>query len=455
MYRGIVFAMLFGLVLTGCGGGSGSQPTAPSPTAAVTPGGGSAMGGATISGTVNSGATTRSVMPMADGMTVQVVGTSISSPVGSGGAFSLTGVPAGSSGLRFLGTGVDATATLSPVSEGETVTLVVGVSGSTATIESETRSSNGQVELEGRIESLPPTQPANTLIVGGRTVTVGPDTVIRDGNGTRSFADLAIGLRVHVTGRVDGAALAAQTITIQNTNTTIPVNVNGTVDQLTGTSSSFRFFVGGREVRGDGNTQFFGDGDRPDQFSRLANGVRVEVKGQQRDNFVYAERIHINGSSAPTPTPPQEESASIEARLNTIGGTAPNLTLLVGTTTVRTSSSTEVRRRGDVQTLAALAIGQTLHVVGVRRSDGSIDARMIQIKEDESGGAFTIEGSMGGLKGSCPSLTFGVNGYSISTNGSTTFVNGACGDLRNGTRVLVEGTRQGDGSVKATSVTRR
>ena len=50
-------------------------------------------------------------------------------------------------------------------------------------------------------------------------------------------------------------------------------------------------------------------------------------------------------------TPPQDSSASIHGTLNALTGSTPNFVLTVGTTTVRTSSSTEVKRRGDVQTL--------------------------------------------------------------------------------------------------------
>jgi len=96
----------------------------------------------------------------------------------------------------------------------------------------------------------------------------------------------------------------------------------------------------------------------------------------------------------------------------------------------------------------------TLHVEGVRQSNGSIVARMIQINDDAAGGAFEIEGSMGGLKGACPAVTFGVNGFSIFTDGSTVFTPG-CSTFKSGTKVSVKGVVQSDGSVKATSVTKQ
>ena len=119
---------------------------------------------------------------------------------------------------------------------------------------------------------------------------------------------------------------------------------------------------------------------------------------------------------------------------------------------MRTSSSTQVKRRGDVQTLNELKTGQSLHVVGVRQSNGSIDARLIEIDDDATGGEFEIEGALGGLKGTCPSIQFGVNGFSIQTSASTTFEGAACSALKSGDKIQVKGTRNADGSVAATRV---
>jgi len=225
---------------------------------------------------------------------------------------------------------------------------------------------------------------------------------------------------------------------------------------VTGTALTFQFRIGSRVVKGDVLTAFFGDGDKPDSFASLKDGARVEVKGQQRDGFVYATRIHINGpDTTTTPDPGQDTSASIQGVLIAMSGAKPALVLTVGTTTVRTTSGTEVKRRGDVQTLDTLKVGQTLHVVGDRQADGSLIARKIEIDVDATGGEFEIEGSVGGLKGTCPAVQFGVNGFSVATSASTTFEGGACSALKSGDKVTVKGTRQADGSVAATRVTKK
>ena len=318
------------------------------------------------------------------------------------------------------------------------------MSTSSAVVESQFRATAGDEQLEGRIESLPPTMPAATMKVGGRTVTTDASTQFRQGNIVRTFGDFEVGYRVHVKGRTSNGSLLASSVEIQNDITTLPVNINGVVSAKKGTSASFEFSVDGRLVKGDSNTQFFGGSS----YADLADGERVEVKGQQRDGFVYAERVHVNTGDDDQP---QDESASIHGTIQSLSGAAPALVLNVGGTTVRTDSSTVVQRRGDVQGLDTLKQNMDVHVVGVRRADGSIDARRIQINDDPVGGEFEIEGSVGGLSGSCPVVTFKINGYSIVTTGTTTF-EAACATLRSGSRVKVNGQVQADGSVRATRI---
>jgi hypothetical protein len=387
------------------------------------------------------------------GVTVSVTGTTISSPVDAAGRFTLMNVPPGAVTLQLTGGGASASVSLGAVQPSQTVDLVVAVSGSTASVESDVRSGGGEAQLEGRVESLPPTTAPLTFKAAGRTVKTDGATRFLDGSQARTFADLRIGMRIHAQGALAGDAFTATLVELQNSNTSVPVEVNGAIDTLAGSASAFQFKIGSRLVKGDANTTFFGDGDKPDTFTDLKEGSRVEVKGEQRDGFVYATRIHVNN---PGVTPPgEDESASIHGTLTSISGTTPNFVLLVGTTTVRTSSATEVKRRGDVQTLAALKTGQSLHVVGDRQPDGSLVARTIEIDDDAPGGEFEIEGSLGGLKGTCPSLQFVVNGFPVATGAATTFEGGACTSLKSGDKVTVQGTRQADGSVAATKVARK
>jgi hypothetical protein len=447
--RPAAFFLVYALLAAACG--SNSNPASPSESA--NPGGAS---GATISGAIvsaGSGASTMGVQAAApqamSGLTVTVAGTNVSANVDNSDRFVLRGIPAGNVQLQFSAPGFAAGLGIADVRTAEAITLTVSLAGaSSVVLESQRRSMGSEEQLEGRVETLPPAVAAGSLVVAGRTVLTSSTTAffLRGANST--FAALAVGQRVHVKGETAGSSLRASVVEIQNTNEDIPVEINGTVESLTGGSSGFEFRVDGRLVRGDATTEFFG-GSR---FADLANGRRVEVKGQQRNGFVFATRIHVN--DVPGTTPPPETSASIEGPLTSKTGAVPGLTLVVGGTTVRTTASTDVQRKGDKQDLNVLALGMTLHVVGDRQSDGSLVARMIQIKDDAAGGEFEISGSAGGVKGSCPSLTFGVNGYDIFTDGATVF-SLPCADLKSGTKVKVKGLVQPGGAVRATSVAKQ
>ena len=453
MRKGLGLTLVAALLAGACGGSKGS-PT--SPTGST--GGLSSGASATITGMVQ-GASSAMLAATSGaslaGVTVTVVGTQIRATADVAGRFVLTNVPAGSVQLQLTGGGANATVALSPVAAQQTIDVVLSVSGSTAAVESEVRSGAGEAQLEGRVESLPPTMPSLTFKAAGRTVKTDAATRFVDGSQARSFSDLRIGMRIHAKGSMSGDTFTASVVELQNSNTSLPVIVNGVIDSLTGSAAAFQFKIGSRLVKGDALTTFFGDGDKPDTFSDLKEGSRVEVKGEQRDDYVYAVRIHINGGDETDDDGP-DTSASIHGTLKAIGGSKPALVLTVGTTTVRTSASTEVKRRGDVQTLDALKIGQSLHVVGDRQADGSLNARKIEIDDDATGGEFEIEGSAGGVKGTCPSLQFNVNGFSIATSGTTGFEPaGACTALKSGDKVTVKGTRNADGSVAATRVTRK
>jgi len=226
-----------------------------------------------------------------NGIRITVVGSNITVDVSGDGTFSLKNVPSGNVVLQITGPGVNATISLTDLQTGQTVTITVNVNGATAEVDSDRRSKGGEEQVEGRVESLPPTTPAGDFVVAGRTVrTNGTTSFRRSDDSAGTFADLVLGYRVHVKGTTTGGVLVAREVKIQNTNTETGLNINGDISLFSGTISAFQFNVGGRLVKGDANTEFFGNS----AFADLANGKRVEVKGSQRDGFVYATRIKVN-----------------------------------------------------------------------------------------------------------------------------------------------------------------
>ena len=122
-----VFCVTLVAVAAACGGGS--SPTGPSATGGA---------GATIAGTVNRSGSSA--------LTVAVAGTSLSAPVDSTGAFQVTDVPTGNVQLQFRDAAVSATAQVSNVGREELIQIQVQMTGTSATIINEVRTS-GKVEL--------------------------------------------------------------------------------------------------------------------------------------------------------------------------------------------------------------------------------------------------------------------------------------------------------------------
>ena len=248
----------------------------------------SSDGGSTNARTLGGPSPSVSVPP---GLTVTINGTNITATVDANGNWVLRNAPSGTIELRFNGQGVTATVTITNVQNGQTVTITISLpDGSTATVESDRRRGVGDEELEGRVESLPPTTAALSLVVAGQAVVTDATTQFFLNGAPATFSDLAIGQRVHVKGTMSGASLLAKIVMIQNTNTGGGLNLNGIVSNFSGTQSAFQFNVDGRLVKGDAATVFFGNS----AFSDLVNGARVEVKGAQRDGYVYAQRIHAH-----------------------------------------------------------------------------------------------------------------------------------------------------------------
>jgi hypothetical protein len=433
------------LVSAACGRGTATSPTSVQ------------AAGAQITGAfISSGSLApQSLRPLATtsvaGMIVTISGTSIRATVQSNGTFTLEDVPNGDVEMVFTGQGLESRVGLSGVKTREAIAVTLSLTETAVVLEASRRSTAGEVQVEGRVEAVPPATAPLTFMVGGFDVTTDGSTSFVMGSSPAAFTDLAPGVRVHVKGQSSGAGVLARVVDIQNTQTDLQIPINGIAEEFEGTAASFEFRVDGRLIKGDALTEFFGGS----VFADLANGRRVEVKGLAKNGYLYAARMHVEKPEADDDDDDgQDQSASIEGLLTSKSGAAPVLTLIVDGTTVRTTASTTVQRRGDVQDLTVLALGMTLHVVGDRQADGSLNARKIQIKDDASGGLFEIEGSTGGLQGTCPALTFKINGFTIFTDAATTFTPAAtgCGAMRNGGKVIVKGAVQADGRVKAASV---
>jgi hypothetical protein len=297
--------------------------------------------------------------------------------------------------------------------------------------------SDNKSELEGLLTNVDAT--AKTIAVDGTTVSVPPGTTIRHGGTMLTFADLAVGERVHVKASQSGGMTVASEVNVQNTN--VPTDsATGVVSALAGTCPTVTFMAGATKVSTTSTTHF-SDGT----CAELANGVTAHVKGsRQADGSIVADRVFFEDND--------KEGVRARGAIAGLTGTCPALTFMLGTTKVTTDATTKFH---DV-TCAQLANGSNVHVEGTQQADGTLTAARVRLDLPEPGEDHEIdhkEGTVSGLAGTCPALTFSVGTLKVSTSASTIFRGGTCGQLANGVVVEVTGMSQADGSVGATRVT--
>lgn len=301
-------ALLLVLSTAACGGKSPSSPSAPSPASGAATG--ATVQGQVQSGTSLTGLTAATTGAAASGLTVTVVGTSISATVSGMGQFVLTGVPAGSYQLTFSGPGVNATVSITPIQGTETVSITVKISGNHAEIESEEHDNHGDLEINGTLSSLTGSASAFSFVVGGKTVHGDSQTdFFGDGNRQDSFSNLRNGARVEVKGAMKDGLVYAQRIHINGGDSGLDddddsnepdsddddddgdhaeeVEASGALSGLTGTCPAISFQVSTKTVTTNSSTEFKGA-----SCSSLKNGDRVKVEGtKQSSGAILAKQV--------------------------------------------------------------------------------------------------------------------------------------------------------------------
>jgi hypothetical protein len=140
-------------------------------------------------------------------LTVRVVEQpAITAVVGANGSFTLRGLPEGAFTLEFLLDGTPiGTVAFGDVRPNQEITITVAVDGNTVTVLEEKRDGigHGDVEIEGDVTAVLVLDPAgeSRFVIAGRTVAARPGaTAIREGNRSRTVADVVVGRHVHVKG---------------------------------------------------------------------------------------------------------------------------------------------------------------------------------------------------------------------------------------------------------------
>lgn len=408
-----------GLVTSGSpsSGSPGSGTPGGSPTVGVT-------GSAAVVGVVTTGSAGRSVRTSGAGLSVQVVGTNLSAGVGNDGSFSLQGVPSGDVKLHFSGDGIDATVTLSSVQSGQSIEIKVTVSGSTGSIDSDSRKGGDATEreLEGKVESLG----ADALVVAGQSVRVNASTVVRQDGRTMAFSDIKVGTRVHVKARTDGSSLLATAIDIQAEPGEQPLEAKGTVSALSGSCPTLSFTLGSVTVETSSSTAF-GAG----ACAALKNGATVEANGTKdaATGHLKAKTVKIEDA--------QETETELKGMVAGLTGSCPTLNFTVGSVTVDVTSATTF----GAGNCGSLKNGASVQVNGTKdATTGHVKAKSIKI-EDAAEQEMEAKGVVAGLSGSCPTASFTLGSVTVDLSSATNFKSGSCSTVKNGATVEVSGTK--------------
>lgn len=226
------------------------------------------------------------------------------------------------------------------------------------------------------------------------------------------------------------------------------VELEGTLTEVNPAARTLR--VGGSLVNVPAGTPIR-HGDQMFDFSALHLGDRVHVKGTSTATAVTATEIKLQN---PQGNPGQGTEAELKGTLSGLGGTCPSLTFTLSGSQVQTNATTKF----EDASCSTIKNGDRVEVEGMRQSNGVVLASKVEKDddgEDDDRNEADVEGTLSGLGGTCPSITFTVSGRSVATNASTRFDNGACSTLKNGDRVEVEGVQQPSGVVLAKKVEKK
>ena len=150
-----------------------------------------------------------------------------------------------------------------------------------------------------------------------------------------------------------------------NSNPNKEVEVNGTIQAVSGTCPALHLTIAGRSVSTTASTDF-----KDAACAKLAVGQSAEVKGTlQADGSVSATRIQVDAKDNN-----EDNGAEVSGAITASTGTCPALTLTVGTTTVKTTAATVFHDA----VCTALPVGTMIEAKGTKQADGSLLASSIE-----------------------------------------------------------------------------
>lgn len=261
-----------------------------------------------------------------------------------------------------------------------------------------------------------------------------PPPTATAGSGTATIAgSVALGSTAASSSAGWSTREAGLTVVISGTSISSPIDERGGY-RLDGVPS------GDVEVRFRGNT--------------VDAGVRVsEVKRDERIELDVA----VSGSTAEVRRISRSDGngdARVHGRVDERDPVARTFT--VNSRLVRVTDTTTIRNGSQVRVYGDITIGDVIEARGTYEGDVLV-AQTIEVMNQQGVPIetdTTVSGPVAAMGGACPNLGFRVRSSEVQTDANTVFADIACAEIRNGTWVEVEGTRNGVGLLVAASVER-
>lgn len=269
-------------------------------------------------------------------------------------------------------------------------------------------------------------------------------------------ADVKNGTRLTIAGstQADGSVLAEKVGPAAATTTTVTptptaVTLTGTVSLMSGSCPVVTFKLEGKTFKTSAATVFSGA-----TCADVKDGARFTVSGPvQTDGSVIAEKLAPAPSLTPAFTP---VAMTITGTASATSGTCPAVSFKLEAKVIKTSAST----RFEPGTCADVKDGARFTISGSTQADGSVLAEKVALltgtttttTTTSTAASVSITGTISGIAGSCPTVSFVLEGKTIKISAATTYERGECAGLRNAIRVTATGTPQADGTVVATRV---
>jgi hypothetical protein len=216
---------------------------------------------------------------------------------------------------------------------------------------------------------------------------------------------------------------------------------------VVGTSCpTLSFMIGQYKISVTGTTIFEGGA-----CADIKPGARVEVKGVKTGLNIVASKIEFKDGGTGG-TEPVEGEGVVTALVAT--SSCPALQFRIGSHLVKLDPAATFVRG----VCADIKVGVKVEVTGTRNSaDQSITATRVSVNgvdqsqpEDEGDGVVSLVTGT-----SCPTLSFKMEEFTVSTTATTTYVGGACASIVPGARLHVRGRVTAEHTAVATNITFR